>query len=789
MVAIFCRVTAELARDFIENFPRQFDFNGMLTKICDDIDVDISFQNETYLLQGDWNNLGRAYNMLVSTLAVYGNASSVAKGSRPFSALVEAAEAISRGVELQEQVQNEMTQMNKVNQYNSIPQFPIKYHDHEYDRVSRYSQNSMDEQESTSECSIPDSLENMDKQKDMQSTNLPEFQEESQSSYDTIPVTEQNDSKFFDAHSDTIEVKDIKKEVADDQYVLESYKNIPKQSIISQKIDESLDNDEDEKFNDLTVNKLKEQKEGLQGPIAKCDICEKVFSNVPYMKRHRNCHKDVFFSCDECGKKYKVQKALREHKKTHDEGYLKPKFKCESCPKSFCSNYLKECHIKSEHLGLKKYFLCQTCGKSFTTKHTLQQHVNAHTGVRPYQCTKCGKCFTYEAALRDHRFTHIESKTFTCEYPGCDKAFRQRSALKMHEKIHKNPNQFECTECGRGFTQKQALQRHINSHKGFKPFRCKYCDRTFGDPAIIRRHLKLVHKLNKDVDKWREDIIEETVQETKNDKDITSLNSDTIVTVSQGTALENVPLLQTNDTKVIPYKSGAETLKPVDIKHISGQDEEPNTDPELNTDHIQNVFVSYNVPSQNLVLTNTQAADFSQSTAPLIQYHFKSTEEVETGSTSTEATDIENVNSKAESIHELVLHHESDTAMIEREQIQFLTENLDGTFNTTIDLNKLKRNLELLTKPNATVDLNLVTDVPTETLKPDGTSAEMPLNTGLENTTRFGEIEALSDSLGQTLPQCQYYYYSIGNQYINLNQNQLNSGLNVSDNSTDREIP
>lgn len=781
MVKIFCRVTAELALDFIENFPRQFDFNGMLTKICDDIDVDITFQNETYLLQGDWNNLGRAYNMLVSTLAVYGNASSVAKGSRPFSALVEAAEAISRGVELQEQVQNEMTQMNKVTHYTSIPPFPIQYHDHEYDSVSRYSQNSIDEQESTSECSVHENVENFYTQKDLCQSNSSEIQEESQSSLINTPIKQENeiyDRQLFSTGTNAILAKDTKVEDTDIDNVTESLTSFSSQTINTKTTNESVNENKDYEDNNTIIHKVKDQSEFIQSPIAKCDICNKVFSNVRYMRRHRNCHKDVFYSCEDCGKKYKVMKALKEHQKTHDEGYLKPKYKCESCEKSFCSSYLKECHVKSEHLGLKKYFLCQTCGKSFTTKHTLQQHVNAHTGIRPYQCTECGKCFTYEAALRDHRFIHIDSKTFVCEYPDCKKAFRQRSALKMHEKIHKNPNQFECSECGRGFTQKQALQRHINSHKGFKPFRCKYCDRTFGDPAIIRRHLKLVHKLNKDVDKWREDIIEESVEETKSNKETTnSVNSDALV--SQGTTLAALPLLQPNNAKEIPE---SETLKPVDLKHVDVHNKEANQDAE----HIQNVFVSYNVPGQNLVLANTPVADFSQNTAPLIQYHFKPAEETETGSTSTEATDIENVNTKSETIQELVLQQENDVSVIEKEQIQFLTENLDGTFNTTIDLNKLKKNLELLTKPSATVDLNLVTDVPAETLKPDGTSAEIPLNTGLENTARFGEIEALSDSLGQTLPQYQYYYYSIGNQYINLNQTQLNSSLNVSENSIDR---
>ena len=238
----------------------------------------------------------------------------------------------------------------------------------------------------------------------------------------------------------------------------------------------------------------------------KCDICDKVFPNERYMKRHRDTHNKPSHRCDHCGKVYKAHKALRNHIKTHDVNYKPPEFKCDICDKSFCTSYILQCHKKSEHEGIKKSFLCSTCGKSFTTKHTLQQHVNVHIGARPYKCDKCDKAFCYESALRDHKFIHEGTKKFICSYPLCNKAFRQRSALKMHEKIHKTSKDFVC-DCGRGFTQKQALQRHIRSHEGEKPYWCKICLRSFGDAAIIRRHLISVHKIHKDPSRWREDIV------------------------------------------------------------------------------------------------------------------------------------------------------------------------------------------------------------------------------------------------------------------------------------------
>ncbi|XP_076446179.1 uncharacterized protein LOC143283751 isoform X2 [Babylonia areolata] len=240
-----------------------------------------------------------------------------------------------------------------------------------------------------------------------------------------------------------------------------------------------------------------------------CDLCGKTFCNKTSLIRHHASHSGPQHCCDVCGKMFKVQKAMINHRKTHEEGYTKPVFSCKLCEKTFSSQYLVDCHVRSFHLGQRKNYLCSFCGKKFTTKHSLQEHGNAHTGIKPHICEICGKGFSYDSALRDHKFIHGDVKQFSCEV--CNKSFCQRSAVKMHMRIHKDIKQFQCPECGREFTQKQALQRHERVHKGVKPFMCRLCSQSFSDASIIRRHLILVHKIHKDAKTWREDIIS-TVQ-------------------------------------------------------------------------------------------------------------------------------------------------------------------------------------------------------------------------------------------------------------------------------------
>ncbi|KAL3880002.1 hypothetical protein ACJMK2_032274 [Sinanodonta woodiana] len=623
MTTVFSRVVADVSNSFMEEFPDTFDFLGVLQRICEDAGVNVTASEKNYTLHGLWSPMERAHKLLVSTLAIYGASGVIRKegeitgtpGSRPFTALVEAAEVLSRNAELSDPLPKELLEKHVSMGSANIPTIP------NYDRPVNLNQNQLSQSPENPDimphlvCKIKN-LDNehiQNKQLDgrfLQKSHIDETNEMKSGLRLRTRIKKDLDEDYIPTDEEEYCNKDLQENVEDDtdeEWTMQKEQRKLSKRLRNQPFDrqtnENYHSDEEEqeeqeiertdseesvsgprtrsrdgkgKSNKSTnksaalskkfrkkymTQRLRNHKPGTdqqdnfltnvkneslkrsrgrpkKGPnevqsefpcnmcdfIAKtrnalgdhkhrihfakptkCDICDKVFPNLRYMKRHRASHVGPQHVCDICGKMYKVLKALRDHRKRHDTGYKRPEFSCQVCSKTFCTRYIMECHIKSEHMGIRKSFLCSVCGKSFTTKHTLQQHANVHVGARPYPCNICGKSFSYESALRDHKYIHAGVKKFVCKF--CTKAFRQRSALKMHEKIHSDHKDFVCGECGRGFTQKQALQRHVRAHKGDKPFSCKLCGRTFGDASIIRRHMILVHKIHKDPSNWREDIV------------------------------------------------------------------------------------------------------------------------------------------------------------------------------------------------------------------------------------------------------------------------------------------
>ncbi|KAM4614835.1 uncharacterized protein ACJ7VT_010072 isoform 3-T3 [Polymixia lowei] len=81
------------------------------------------------------------------------------------------------------------------------------------------------------------------------------------------------------------------------------------------------------------------------------------------------------------------------------------KHTCCQCGKSFRSSLEVKRHRKSTH-SRKQLFDSDQRQKRFKTKRRLEQHLGAHSGVKPYVCSYCGKGFSLSSILNSHLRTH-----------------------------------------------------------------------------------------------------------------------------------------------------------------------------------------------------------------------------------------------------------------------------------------------------------------------------------------------------------------------------------------------
>ena len=79
-------------------------------------------------------------------------------------------------------------------------------------------------------------------------------------------------------------------------------------------------------------------------------------------------------------------------------------------------------------------FPCDVCGKAFRRQDHLRDHKYIHSKEKPHQCEECGKGFCQSRSLAVHKILHSEAYSHKC--PICKLLFAQRSSCKTHLLTH-----------------------------------------------------------------------------------------------------------------------------------------------------------------------------------------------------------------------------------------------------------------------------------------------------------------------------------------------------------------
>ena len=79
-------------------------------------------------------------------------------------------------------------------------------------------------------------------------------------------------------------------------------------------------------------------------------------------------------------------------------------------------------------------FPCDVCGKAFRRQDHLRDHKYIHSKEKPFKCNECGKGFCQSRSLAVHKILHSEAYSHKC--PICKLPFAQRSSCKTHLLTH-----------------------------------------------------------------------------------------------------------------------------------------------------------------------------------------------------------------------------------------------------------------------------------------------------------------------------------------------------------------
>uniref|UniRef100_A0A2A4JCH3 C2H2-type domain-containing protein n=1 Tax=Heliothis virescens TaxID=7102 RepID=A0A2A4JCH3_HELVI len=169
----------------------------------------------------------------------------------------------------------------------------------------------------------------------------------------------------------------------------------------------------------------------IKGDGSTCEICKKTFSCKNSLRGHMALHtkRKMDHMCEICGKCFHIEITMLNHIATHSQ---EKRHQCAICKTFFRTPQLLKLHARSHTHDAAKPFSCEKCGKCYRLKKHLRFHMNnIHVDSLSHVCTVCKKGFKNKVYLRRHLKQH-EQKRHSCTI--CQRDFTYWPNYNLHMK-------------------------------------------------------------------------------------------------------------------------------------------------------------------------------------------------------------------------------------------------------------------------------------------------------------------------------------------------------------------
>ena len=165
------------------------------------------------------------------------------------------------------------------------------------------------------------------------------------------------------------------------------------------------------------------------------------------------------FVCEHCGKSFDSKYACSSHiSKMHKAKDIA----CERCEEHFEKKTDYRNHLREQH-AVEPWFSCQQCDYKTYDEQYLKNHLKMVHSEKKFECKECGKTLKHQASLRSHvQKVHLKlPKTYKFPCPTCNKKFHTTEQLTNHMNVHSGAKPYKCFYCENAYQNKSNRLNHI----------------------------------------------------------------------------------------------------------------------------------------------------------------------------------------------------------------------------------------------------------------------------------------------------------------------------------------